>query len=662
MHSRRRKKSRSKSILRKIALVGNPNVGKSVIFNRLTGTYVTVSNYPGTTVEVTRGRLKLEDEEFEVIDTPGMYSLIPLTEDERVARSILIDEKPELAIHIIDTKNLNRMLPFTLQLLELDIPLVLNLNIIDEAERLDMQVDIKQLSRKLGIPVVATVATTGRGIKDLKETIKKSLKEVEKGKFLKMVYPKHIEISINEISSALKKKYRIPKRAVALFLLQKDFETHSLVEKYEGKNYVNIKKLLKKAIRRDPRPLRLVISLNNEMESNSIIDDVLSLPLEEKTSFSEKLSQLMMKPITGIPILLLVLYVGLYQFVGILGAGKLVGYLESVLFEEYLNPYVTSLVINLIPFEIFRDLLVGEYGIFTLGVRYAVAIILPIVGTFFLAFSILEDSGYLPRMAALVDSVLKKIGLTGRAIIPITLGLGCDTMATIVTRTLETKKERIISTFLLALAIPCSAQLGVIFAILARNPASVLVWALIILLVFLFIGYLTTKILPGEKPNFYMEIPSLRIPKLSNVVMKTYTRIEWYFLEVFPIFILASILIWLGRIIGVFDIATSLLGYPVIAIGLPKEVTVAFLFGFFRRDYGAAGLYDLQARGLLSGTQLLISAVTLTLFIPCIAQLAVSIKERGLKVSLAMMAFIFPFAFFVGFILNLIFSIFGVNF
>jgi len=212
------------------------------------------------------------------------------------------------------------------------------------------------------------------------------------------------------------------------------------------------------------------------------------------------------------------------------------------------------------------------------------------------------------------------------------------------------------------LAIPCSAQLGVIFAILARNPASVLVWALIILLVFLFIGYLTTKILPGEKPNFYMEIPPLRIPKLSNVVMKTYTRIEWYFLEVFPVFILASILIWLGRIIGVFDLATSLLGYPVVAIGLPKEVTIAFLFGFFRRDYGAAGLYDLQARGILSGTQLLISAVTLTLFIPCIAQLAVSIKERGLKVSLAMMAFILPFAFFVGFILNLIFSIFGVNF
>ena len=159
-----------------------------------------------------------------------------------------------------------------------------------------------------------------------------------------------------------------------------------------------------------------------------------------------------------------------------------------------------------------------------------------------------------------------------------------------------------------------------------------------------------------------MEIPPLRIPKLSNVVMKTYTRMQWYFLEIFPVFILASIIIWFGKIVGVFDIAISLLEYPITAIGLPKEVSTAFLFGFFRRDYGAAGLYDLQAKGILSGTSLVVSAVTLTLFIPCIAQLVVSIKERGLKVSLAMVAVIFPLAFLVGFLLNSVFSILGINF
>ena len=662
MHSHHEKKYRSKSILRKIALVGNPNVGKSVVFNRLTRTYATVSNYPGTTVEVTRGKVKLESEDFEVIDTPGMYSLNPITEDERVARSILLDEKPKLVIHVVDAKNLSRMLPFTFQLLELDVPLILNLNIIDEAERLGMKIDIKKLSQRLGVSVVATVATTGRGINNLKEIIQKSLREKGVAKTCEIRYPKHIESAIEELQFELKKKYNIPKRKIALFLLQQDFEIQSIVEKREGKNYRNIKSLLDKTLVRYRRPPRLIISRSQEVESNNIIDDVITLPLEEKVSIGDKLSQLMIRPVTGIPIFLLVLYVGLYQFVGVFGAGILVDYLESTLFGKYLNPYITGLVIDLIPFEIIRDLLVGEYGIFTLGVRYAIAIILPIVGTFFLAFSVLEDSGYLPRMATLVDSLFKKIGLNGRAIIPITLGLGCATMATLVTRTLETKKERIISTFLLALAIPCSAQLGVIFAILARNPVSILIWASVIIFIFLFIGYITAKILPGEKSNFYMEIPPLRIPKLSNVVMKTYTRMQWYFLEIFPVFILASIIIWFGKIVGVFDIAISLLEYPITAIGLPKEVSTAFLFGFFRRDYGAAGLYDLQAKGILSGTSLVVSAVTLTLFIPCIAQLVVSIKERGLKVSLAMVAVIFPLAFLVGFLLNSIFSILGINF
>ena len=283
------------------------------------------------------------------------------------------------------------------------------------------------------------------------------------------------------------------------------------------------------------------------------------------------------------------------------------------------------------------------------------AIILPIVGTFFFAFAIIEDSGYLPRLALLIDRFFKAIGLNGRAVIPMVLGFGCDTMATIVTRTLETRRERVIATILLALAIPCSAQLGVIFAILADRPLALLIWAMVVLGIFMLVGFLAARLVPGERAAFYMELPPLRLPRLSNVLVKTYTRMEWYLREVLPLFVLASVLIWIGQITGTFNAALSALDPVVRWIGLPSQATGAILFGFFRRDYGAAGLYDL--RGVLDGVQLTVAAVTLTLFVPCIAQAAVMFKERGWKIALGAIAFIIPFAFIVGWGLSKVLSL-----
>ncbi|MEE8413932.1 MAG: nucleoside recognition domain-containing protein, partial [Dehalococcoidales bacterium] len=341
------------------------------------------------------------------------------------------------------------------------------------------------------------------------------------------------------------------------------------------------------------------------------------------------------------------------QFVGVFGAGTLVDFIESSVFGEWINPWAIDLVTKIIPFKVIQDLFVGEYGIITLGISYAFAIILPIVGTFFIAFSIIEDSGYLPRLAMLIDRVFKGIGLNGRAVIPMVLGFGCDTMATIVTRTQETKRERVITTLLLALAIPCSAQLGVIFAILSGSGLALLTWIGVVTMVFLLVGFLAARIIPGEKASFYMEVPPLRLPKLSNVLIKTYTRLQWYFFEVMPVFILASVLLWLGNLTGLFDIVLSGIEQLVKLIGLPPETAIAFLYGFFRRDFGAAGLYDLHSSGVLSGIPLVVAAVTLTLFIPCIAQFSVMLKERGWKTAFAITAFVFPFAFLVGFLLNL---------
>jgi ferrous iron transport protein B len=315
----------------------------------------------------------------------------------------------------------------------------------------------------------------------------------------------------------------------------------------------------------------------------------------------------------------------------------------------------------LVPWRAIQELLVGEYGVWTLGVTYAVALILPIVTFFFLMFALLEDTGYLPRLAMLIDRAFKWLGLNGRAVIPIVLGFGCDTMATVVTRIQETRRERILTTFLLTLAIPCSAQLGVVLALLAMHPKGLLIWAGVLVATFLLIGWLAAQVLPGTPAPFYMELPPMRLPRFSNVMLKTLARLHWYFLEVFPLFLLASVLIWIGQLTGLFERAVRALIPVVQALGLPADAAVAFLFGFFRRDYGAAGLYRLNEQGALTGNQLLIAAVVLTLFVPCVAQFLVTIKERGLRAALAMFVLALAIAFLTGWLLAQVLGWLGVS-
>ena len=277
-------------------------------------------------------------------------------------------------------------------------------------------------------------------------------------------------------------------------------------------------------------------------------------------------------------------------------------------------------------------------------------------------FSLLEDSGYLPRLSLLVDRLFKTIGLSGRSIIPLILGLGCGTMATLVTRTLESKRERIIATLLLALTIPCSAQLGVILGLLSQEPTALFVWATVMVAIFLGIGFLAGKIVPGNASCFYMEIPPLRLPSLKAILTKTYVRLKWYFGEILPLFILASVLIWAGKLTGLFDALVGGLEPVMLWLGLPKEAAPTFLYGFFRRDYGAAGMFDLHSSGTLVGQQLVVAAVTLTLFIPCIAQLQFMFKERGLKNTIAIASFVVLFAFSLGYLLNQLLTIMELSF
>lgn len=470
-----------------------------------------------------------------------------------------------------------------------------------------------------------------------------------------------LEVAVDQIEALLQKTYPISKRSMALLLLQEDVDILRMVEQVEPAVMGEIRKCVEHAKGHYQHPLGYVIASLRQDEAMAVTSRVLRSGKEQGTTFAEGLSRLMVHPVFGLGILFLVLYWGLYKLVGEFGAGTLVDLLEENLFNSILNPWMVDVFSKYVHYAPVRDLFVGEYGVFTLGIRYAIAIILPIVTVFFIVFSIIEDTGYLPRLALLIDRLFKKLGLSGRAVIPMVLGFGCSTMATMVTRTLPTRRERIIATLLLALAVPCSAQLGVIMALLSGNAMVMALWLMVMVGVFLLIGFLAARIMPGERPSFYMEVPPIRWPKLSNVVIKTMSRVWWYCLEVIPLFVLASVIIWLAQLLRLFDAAKVALKVPLEMMGLPQSTATVFIYGFFRRDYGAAGLYDLSHNGGLTNLQLLTACVALSLFLPCVAQFIMNVKERGWKVGVGISVFILFFSFAVAAFVNWVIVALGVR-
>jgi ferrous iron transport protein B len=646
----------------KVALVGSPNVGKSVMFSNLTGTYVTVSNYPGTTVEVSRGSGAVGEEDYEVVDTPGMYSMLPLSEEEGVARRILLEEHPDAVIHVVDAKNLERMLLLTFQLIEAGFPVVLALNMMDEARRHGLRVDARALEEEIGIPVVPAVSTTGEGMDELRRRVQEADRSGPPDAYrYAPTRGVDFEKKIRRIEDLLTAEYSISQRCVALLLLQDDEESIERVQRKDADAWPEIKEVVSEVRSLATRPVEYLLTVQRKKWAQAITDRVLHQEEERGEGWAERLNGLLVNPLTGVPILLAVLYFALYRFVGVFGAGTAVDFLEGVVFEEWLNPPLISAVEAVVPWQVLQNLFVGEYGVLTLGLRYAVAIILPVVTFFFLVFSLIEDVGYLPRLALLLDRLFKKIGLSGRAVIPMVLGFGCDTMATMVTRTLSSKRERLIAVLLLSVAVPCSAQLGVIMALLSTVPGALLIWALVMLTIYVAVGTVAAGVIPGRAEPFYVEIPPLRMPKLSNVLTKTFARVKWYFWEVIPLFALASVLIWLGQLTGLFGLAISILEYPVRWIGLPAEASEAFLFGFFRRDYGVAGLYDLQKSGGFSGAQLLVGAIALTLFLPCIAQFLMTVKEKGWKTGLVISGTVLAISFTAALVVARMLSLLGAR-
>ena len=742
----------------KIVLVGNPNVGKSVTFRILTGSYVLVSNFPGTTVEVSRGHMQLDGRDYEVVDTPGINSMVPQSEDERVTCEILLREKPDIIVQVADAKNLRRTMLITSQLAEFGVPMVLVLNMLDEAEDRGIFIDSEGISELFGIPVVETVAIYSMGKKRLLNAILNA-KDRPKNPVAKRLAEKKTVPSIedlpapallavewlaennrdfnNTLDETLEyglgrlEKWRDghqssggnPARAVSD---AREFLMEDAVDSFKKKQeapaaktemfsiklwmgllvfgtlvflWNEIGALLglttpyKLFLERAETWLNAVLPVSGGSTDSlrvilgGIVQDghfqfgiipgfihflffivpviiPLGVLLRISRSFARELGVLSRRPATGIPILLCVLFL-LYEFVGYTGAQLIVGLIEEVLFGRYIVPFFQAII----PEGFLSDLLIGEYGLISMGVSYAIGIVLPVVATFFIAFGLLEDSGYLPRLSILSDRIMRVMGLNGKAVLPMVLGFGCCTMAIMTTRVLSSKRERLIATLLLALGIPCSAQLGVMLGIASGfSVAAVLTVVAVVASQLLLVGWLSSKIIRGKPSEFIFEIPPVRTPQLKNVVLKTWYRVQWYLKEAAPLFLLATLILftlnkthiagqslmtWIQR--GMEPVISGLLHLPVEAAGI-------FLLGFLRRDYGAAGLYAMARDGLLDGRQIVVSLVTITLFIPCIASFLMIIREQGVKRALVIAAFIAPFAIAVGAVLSWALRAFNIQF
>jgi ferrous iron transport protein B len=567
---------------KKIVLMGNPNVGKSVVFSRLTGANVIASNYPGTTVDFSKGKMRIEGKSIEIIDAPGTYSLEPANKAEEVASEML--KEADVVINVVDATNLERNLNLTIQLLEKDIPVIIALNLWDETKHLGINIDEKKLEKLLGIPVVPTVALTGEGIKTLVSRLKEA-------KINERIKPTSEEGRWIEIGSIIKK-----------------------VETVEHRHH----------------------------------------------TFRDILADLTIKPSTGIPIAFGVIFCA-FWFVRLIGE-NLIYYIFDPIFDSLYRPLLLQLGDYLGP-GVLSDILLGDFGpeipfieslgVLTTGLYVPFAAVLPYIIAFYFTLSILEDSGYLPRLATLVDKVFHKLGMHGYGIVPMFLGLGCNVPGALSTRSLETRKQRFISATLLAICVPCMAQLAMVFGVLGRFGLYYIGIVFIALaILYIIIGLLLNRFIKGESPEIFLEIPSYRRPSFRAVLKKTWMRIRWFLKEAIPFLFLGVFVINILYAIGFLQWFGNALS-PIMEglFGLPGDASIALVTGFLRKDLAVGMLLTIEGITVL---QLVIAVTMLTIYFPCVATFAVLIKELGIKDMIKSAVIMITTAGIVGIVLRLI--------
>ncbi|HUN65026.1 MAG TPA: ferrous iron transport protein B [Bacteroidota bacterium] len=589
----------------RIVLVGNPNVGKSLIFNAISGMNVDVSNFPGTTVEVTRTRYRNCD----LYDTPGIYGVSSFNDEERVARDIILEA--DIVVNVVDATHLERDLFLTQQVIDMGKRTVVLLNFMDEVRHHSIEIDLGKLSHFLGVEILPVSAVEG---------ISSELFDGAIGKA-------HEGIQRDDLHSSLHSMLTmVGSQAEALLIL-------------EGDPFVAERHGVKKGTKRD------VLYIDRRNRVNYIVNQVLR-DVSSKHHFAERLGRWAIRPFSGILIFAGTMYLA-YLFIGRLVAQDLVAYTEHTLGNGMWEPWIRSLVAALFePGSRAFVFLVGDYGVITMTTTYLIFLLLPLVVAFYLALALMEDSGYLPRLATMVDRVLSYLGLNGRAVIPLILGFGCVTSATITTRLLNTEREKTIATAILQFAIPCSAQLAVIAALLSgAGFGPMLLYTGVIFGVFVAVGTILNTILHGESSPLLLDLPPLRLPRTGNVLRKTAFRTYQFMKEASGWFFIGALAVTLAQMTGFLALLDSALA-PVVVhwLQLPAEASTAFIMGIVRRDFGAAGLYQMS----LTPMQVTVALIVITLFVPCIASLMVMMKERGWREGLLIWLATWIVAFVIG--------------
>ncbi len=566
----------------KILLMGNPNVGKSVMFSRLTGVHVIASNYPGTTVGYTQGFMKLGDEKVEVIDVPGTYTLEPTSEAEEIALKML--NTGDVVINVVNATNLERNLYLTLQLLERDIPVILALNMWDDVQHHGIRINIDKLREMLGVPIIPTTAITGEGIKELVENIPKATS------------PRNPVRSTDERWAAI----------------------------------------------------------------GTIIDQVQHITHRHHT-WLEQLGDASVKPLTG-SIIALVVLVSAFSVIRFIGE-SLIGYVLDPLFATVWAPLLLRLSSFMGKAGFVHDIVVGKiiggevdfvqsFGLLSSGLYVPLAMVLPYIIAFYLVLGLLEDIGYLPRLAILMDTIMHRLGLHGYAIIPTLLGLGCNVPAILATRILESQKERFIAATLISIAVPCAALQAMIVGLLGQygiHYVAIVYGTLFI--AWIILGAILNHATKGFSPELLIEIPPYRLPPWQTIFQKLWMRTYGFLREAIPIILSAVLVINILYFLGIFN-AIANFAAPVVTnlLGLPKEAVTALVIGLLRKDVAMGMLVPLG----LSANQLVVGSVVLAMFFPCIATFAVLLKELGMVNTLKSTGIMISAALMAGGLLNVI--------
>ena len=573
-------------MIKKIYLIGNPNVGKSVVFSRLTGVQVISSNYPGTTVEIAKGYLELDSHKVEVIDLPGTYSLDPTSKAEEVAVSLLKElPRDEFAvINIIDSTNLERNLLLTLQLIEEGLPVIVSMNMCDDAVHRGIHIDAVKLEQLLGVPVISTCAVTGSGIKLLIQRIK-------------------------EI---------------------KPYSRNKLDHK---ERWLEIGKIVEEAQRLEHR----------------------------HHNFREILEDASVRPVTGLIMAAVIVYLA-FKFVRFLGEGIISNITDPIFFNFY-QPLLEKFTFLWQESGFWFHLLIGDLingkidfkqslGVLTTAPYIEFGMVLPYVISFYFILSLLEDIGYLPRLAILLDNLLHRLGLHGYAVIPVLLGFGCNVPGILATRVLESKRERFIASTIISIGVPCIPLQAMIFGLLGQfggfyvGGVYLVLFSLIVIL-----GLILNRTLTGYSPEFLLEIPPYRFPPLLMLLKKLYFRVKWFLIEALPVVFLGVLFINVLLYFKLFDLVTGIFA-PIIQglFGLPKEAVIALAIGFLRKDVAVGMLMPLN----LTANQLFIAATLLAVSFPCIATFVILAKELGFKALFKSSAIMIGISIVVGSFLNFV--------